>query len=460
MPKYQNHKLVIWGAAMKICVVGTGYVGLVTGACFADMGHSVLCVDKDETKISSLRSGEVPFFEPDLLDFLFRNVAAERLHFTTALETGIENAQVCFIAVGTPSGKDGAADLSQVMEVAADIGKYMGQSLIIANKSTVPVGTAVKVREIIAQKLCARGERKLDYCVVSNPEFLREGSAIHDFLYPDRVIVGTNDSKAVKVMKELYMSVTNKERPLLIMDITSAEITKYAANAMLATRISFMNELAVLCDNVGGNVEQVRTGIGLDRRIGRHFLRAGIGYGGSCFPKDLRELINTGRKNGIDLQIAYAVNYVNEKQKRYLFDKIQQRFGERLRGMRFGVWGLSFKPLTDDMREAPSKIIIQLLFEQGAEVVAYDPKALAQAKQMMANYAAQVCYVDDMMEAVNDADALLLLTEWPQFKNPDYNELKSRMKSAIIFDGRNCLEPDTVVSYGFEYHCIGRNSYG
>jgi len=442
---------------MKVCIVGTGYVGLVTGACFADMGNSVWCIDVDEEKVNNLKSGVLPIYEPGLEEIVKKNVGGDRLHFSTDLKQGIDSALFCFITVGTPPNDDGSVNLSYVFDVARSIGQYLEHYLVIVNKSTVPVGTEEKVREIIRQELTARGKAGLEFDVVSNPEFLKEGVAVEDFMRPDRVIIGTDNVRTAEIMKQLYEPFMRNQHPILVMDIKSAEIAKYAANAMLATRISFMNELARLCDKVGGDITCVRAGMGTDRRIGMQFLHAGIGYGGSCFPKDILELINTGKKNGIEMEIAAAVHRVNERQKYYLVDMIKKRFGENLTGKKFGVWGLAFKPQTDDIREAPAIIIIPALVNMGASITAFDPEAMEQTKKVLVPYASQIQYVDNMMDAVNDADALILITEWRQFRQPDFIDMKNRMKQGVIFDGRNQYAPSQMKEDGFEYYCIGRN---
>ena len=444
---------------MNICIVGTGYVGLVTGTCFAEMGNKVWCVDMNPEKIAKLQAGVIPIFEPGLEELVNKNVREGRLFFSTELGTGMEEALFCFIAVGTPPGQDGSADLSSVLTVAKEIGGLLKRYMIVVNKSTVPVGTADKVKEIIREELVARNMGSLEFDVVSNPEFLKEGAAVADFMRPDRIVVGTDNSKAADQMMLLYEPFVRNLHPVLVMDIKSSEITKYAANAMLATRISFMNEIARLCDRVGGDISNVRVGIGSDSRIGNQFLYAGIGYGGSCFPKDVKEIIRTGQQNGLKLRLVEAVETVNEDQKRYLVDMVIARFGENLSERKFAVWGLAFKPLTDDMREAPSITIIQALSKMGAEIVAYDPEATEQARMVLESGGIRTTYAENMMEAVDGADALLLVTEWRQFRQPDFKELKMRLKSPIIFDGRNQYNPSKLVEIGFEYYCIGRNHY-
>ena len=445
---------------MKICMIGTGYVGLVTGACFAEMGNHVRCVDLDEGKINHLSSGLVPIYEPGLKEIVVRNSQEGRLSFTTDIRSGLEEALFCFIAVGTPPGDDGSADLSYIINVAREIGQCMNEYLIIVIKSTVPVGTIHKVRDIIAYELTVRGKEHLTFDVASNPEFLKEGMAVKDFMYPDRIVIGTENEHTTKLMKQLYQPITHSKNGILTMDIKSAEITKYAANAMLATRISFMNEIAGLCDKVGGDIDLIRAGIGADERIGNQFLYAGVGYGGSCFPKDVKELIHIGQKNGLEMNIAEAVHKVNERQKYVLVEMIKEHFVGNLLGKKFGMWGLSFKAQTDDMREAPSLIILQCLIQMGATIVAYDPEAIEQAKLIFSEGGQRIEFVDSMMEAVNNVDALLLITDWQQFKDPDFNEMMGRMKEPLIFDGRNQYDPVHIKGLGFEYYCIGRNCYG
>jgi UDPglucose 6-dehydrogenase len=440
---------------MKICVVGTGYVGLVTGACFAETGNTVWCVDTNEVKIRNLQAGILPIYEPGLKEMVERNVKEGRLKFSVNIRPALENTVFCFIAVDTPLGKDGSADLSQVMNVAQMIGRTMQHYLIVINKSTVPVGTAQKVWDIINRELSSR-DLAIEFDVVSNPEFLKEGTAIKDFMRPDRIVIGTDNVHTAELIKQLYEPFVRNQHPLLIMDINSAEITKYAANAMLATRISFMNEIARLCDKVGGDITNVRKGIGTDRRIGMRFLYAGTGYGGSCFSKDVKELINTGRIHGLDIEIATAVDRVNEQQKSYLVEMISKKYGNNLTGKRFAVWGLAFKPQTDDMREAPSIVIIQSLLNMGATITAYDPEAMMQAEKVFAMDVNRIRYAGSMLDALDDADALLLITEWRQFQQPDFGEIKRRLKEPVIFDGRNQYESSQMANLGFEYFCIGR----
>ncbi|GBG57985.1 UDP-glucose 6-dehydrogenase TuaD [Sporomusaceae bacterium FL31] len=446
---------------MDICVIGAGYVGLVTGACFAEMGNNVWCVDVDESKIYQLKNAQIPFYEPGLQDIVRKNLKEGRLHFTSQLEEGISKSLFCFIAVGTPPGEDGSADLSHVLNVANSIGRYMEGYQIIVNKSTVPVGTSEKVRRVISQELHSRGLYSTEFDVVSNPEFLKEGAAIEDFMKPDRIIIGTDNVRTAELMKQLYEPFVRNQHPVYIMDIKSAEISKYAANAMLATRISFMNEIAQLCDRVGGDVANVRLGIGSDKRIGMSFLYAGTGYGGSCFPKDIKALIQIGNACGVNMKIISAVDGVNEQQKLYIIDLICQKFGDNLQGMLFGIWGLAFKPQTDDMREAPSIVIIEELIKRGARLIAYDPEAIEQAKKVLKKYnkVDSINYVKHMVDATEGVDGLILITEWRQFRQPDFKEIKSRMKRPIIFDGRNQYDQVQMKRLGFEYYCVGRNSH-
>jgi len=441
---------------MNICIIGTGYVGLVTGTCFAEMGNQVWCIDADQDKVEKLQKGFIPIYEPGLEELARRNRQENRLHFSTKLEEGLNNALFCFIAVGTPPLPDGSVDLSQVLQAAKEIGKQMTKKMIVITKSTVPVGTSAQVRAVIAEQLELRGQA-IEVDVVSNPEFLKEGAAIEDFMRPDRVVIGVDNHKTAELMKKLYAPFLRNQNPILVMDIASAELTKYAANAMLATRISFMNEMAQLCDQVGANIANVRLGIGTDRRIGMPFLYAGPGYGGSCFPKDVKELVHTGKKHGVAMAVIEAVDRANERQKKYLVELIRRRFGEDLRGMTFAIWGLAFKPQTDDIRESPALIIIKELIRMGAEIHAYDPEALRQAQKTLAEYAEQICYSDTMMGALVNADAMVLVTEWRQFRQPDFSEMQTLMKQPVIFDGRNQYDPQQMAELGFEYYCIGRN---
>ncbi len=437
---------------MNISVVGTGYVGLVTGTCFSETGINVTCVDIDSQKIEKLEKGVVPIYEPGLEYMISRNIQKGRLHFTTSLESSLKECEVIFIAVGTPPGEDGSADLKHVLHVARQIGKSMNDYLVVATKSTVPVGTSLKVQEAIQEELKKRG-KAIPFDVASNPEFLKEGAAIDDFLKPDRIIVGTNAEKAKKVMQKLYKPFLLNGHPLIFMDIPSAELTKYAANAMLATRISFMNELANLCEMVGADITSVRKGIGSDPRIGDKFIYPGIGFGGSCFPKDLKALINTSEKFGYSMEIIKAAEKVNTLQKSVISNKVSQHFQGDLKDKVFALWGLSFKPNTDDMREAPSLVIIDELIRNGSVIKAYDPVAMNEARKILGD---SISYSQDMYEAVMDADALILVTEWSEFRIPNYQVLSRLMKQKVIFDGRNIYEPSEMKENGFTYYPIGR----
>ena len=441
---------------MNISIIGTGYVGLVTGTCFADVGNQVLCVDKDQRKIDQLLGGEIPIFEPGLERLVKNNVAQDRLHFTSDLKLAVEHAEIVFIAVGTPPDDDGSADLSHVLAVAKSIGQYIQEPRVVVTKSTVPVGTAAKVRAAIQVELDQRGE-KIDFSVASNPEFLKEGAAIEDFMKPDRIVVGADDSRAIEVMRSLYAPFNRNHERLIVMDIPSAELTKYAANAMLATKISFMNELSNVADLLGADIELVRHGIGSDPRIGYSFIYPGCGYGGSCFPKDVQALHRTARQHGYDARILAAVEAVNHDQKSVLLGKIDQHFGADLSGKVFAIWGLAFKPNTDDMRDAPSGVIIDGLLARGASVRAYDPIANEEAAGI---YHGQnsVSLVDDLYDATQGADALILVTEWKAFRSPDFSRLKQQMTTATIFDGRNIYDPQHLESCGFSYFGIGRSN--
>ena len=441
---------------MKLSVIGSGYVGLVTGSCFADIGVDVCCIDVDAEKIENLKKGIIPIYEPGLEEMVKRNYAEGRLQFTTSIEEGIENVLFAFIAVGTPPEEDGSADLQHVLDVARSIGRYMKKYIIVVNKSTVPVGTAEKVRGAIKEELKKRGMESLEFDVVSNPEFLKEGDAIEDFLKPDRVVIGTDNVRTAELMHELYATFLRQRDRVQIMDIPSAELTKYAANAMLATRISFMNELALLCEKTGANIENVRHGIGSDRRIGSSFLYAGIGYGGSCFPKDVKALIYTSKQHGFPASILNAVEEVNKNQRMLFLEKITKHMGENLKGRVIAVWGLSFKPQTDDMREAPAIDIINSLRKRGARIKAYDPIATEVAKKILGDE--NIEYLSHNYEAVKGADALLLLTEWHHFRRPDFEKMKSLMKEPVIFDGRNQYEPVKMKGMGFVYYSIGRRT--
>lgn len=438
---------------MRISVIGTGYVGLVSGTCFAQMGNSVVCVDVDEKKIEKLNSGIIPIYEPGLEDMVKENYKLGTLKFTTDIKSAVENSEICFIAVGTPMGEDGSADLQYVLAVAKSIGAYIAKPLVVVDKSTVPVGTADKVKAEINAQLEKRGIN-IEFSVVSNPEFLKEGAAIEDFMKPDRVVIGADNEKAMKVMRELYAPFTRSHDRFIGMDIRSAEMTKYAANAMLATKISFMNEMSNICERVGADVNKVRIGIGSDSRIGYSFIYPGCGYGGSCFPKDVQALAKTAKDYGYTPRILDAVEAVNYDQKSVLPGKVVKRFGESLAGLTFGVWGLSFKPETDDMREASSITLIKELVGRGAKVVAYDPKAVHEAKEhYLKNVAVE--YVENKYEAVSGADAMILVTEWKEFRSPDFYELAGKMKQKIIFDGRNQYDTGKLKELGFEYYQIG-----
>jgi len=439
---------------MKLSIVGTGYVGLVTGSCFAEMGNEVYCVDIDKDKIEKLKQGISPIYEPGLEEIVKRNLSQGRLFFTTDIKDAVENTDIIFIAVGTPMGEDGSADLKHVLNVARDIGKYMNRHKYVINKSTVPVGTAIKVREVIQEELDKRGVN-ISFDVISNPEFLKEGAAIEDFMKPDRVVVGADSKEAMELMKELYAPFTRNHERFIAMDVKSAEMTKYAANAMLATKISFMNEIANICERVGADVNKVRIGIGSDPRIGYHFIYPGCGYGGSCFPKDVNALIKIAQNVDYEPKILKAVEDVNAKQKKVLVEKAIKRFGEDLKDKTFAVWGLSFKPETDDMREASSVVIINELTKRGAKIKAYDPVAMEQAKNFYLKDNPNVSYFKSKYDALNNADALFLITEWKEFRSPDFEEMKKRLKSPIIFDGRNQYNKEKLESLGFEYYQIG-----
>ncbi|MFH1429732.1 MAG: UDP-glucose/GDP-mannose dehydrogenase family protein [Candidatus Margulisiibacteriota bacterium] len=433
---------------MKLCVIGTGYVGLVVGACFADMGNHVICVDKDEKKLDKLKAGIIPIYEPGLENIVSKNSAEGRLSFSSDLDSAVKDSLVCFIAVGTPPGEDGSADLKHVIEVAKSIGQAMNEYKVIVNKSTVPVGTADVVREVISK------ETDIEFDVVSNPEFLKEGAAIADFMSPPRVVIGTNSKKAEKVIEELYEPFNRTGKPILIMSNRSAEMTKYAANAMLATRISFMNEMANLCEKVGADIDDIRQGLATDPRIGSKFLFAGVGYGGSCFPKDVKAIIKTGDQMGSDLKVLNAVEEANLKQKTVLLDKINTYFNGRLSGKKIAIWGLSFKPNTDDMREAPAVEIIKGLIKSGAVIKVYDPAAIEEAKKVFGD---SIEYGSNCYDVLKDADALVIVTEWNEFRYPDFNKMIELMKSSIIFDGRNLYNRDMLKGYKIKaYYSIGR----
>ena len=435
---------------MNIAIVGTGYVGLVSGTCFAEMGIDVTCVDVNKAKIEALQRGEIPIYEPGLEDLVLRNSQAGRLRFTTNLADCLDSVDVVFCAVGTPPDEDGSADLTYVKEVAKTFGQNINSYKVFVTKSTVPVGTSKIVRDTIAAELAARGV-DVPFDIASNPEFLKEGAAIKDFMSPDRVVVGTDSQRARVLMERLYRPFMMNSFRVIFMDITSAEMTKYAANSMLATRISFMNDIANLCELVGADVNMVRTGIGSDARIGRKFLYSGCGYGGSCFPKDVKALINIGKQHGYHMRVIEAVEEVNEKQKQIVFDKLKRALGS-LKGKRIAVWGLAFKPETDDMREAPSLVVIDLLLKEGAEVVVFDPIAMNECRRRIGD---SVSYAKDMYDATNDADALALLTEWKELRMPSWKVIAKTMRNRVIVDGRNIYDRAELAENGFEYHCIG-----
>ena len=439
---------------MKIAVVGTGYVGLVTGTCFAEMGNKVWCVDVNERKISMLQEGKIPIYEPGLKEMVLENCERDHLHFTISIEEALQEASVCFIAVGTPMGEDGSADLSYVEAVARSIGKHMVRHMYVVDKSTVPVGTAEKVRGWVQAELDSRSS-KLTFDVISNPEFLKEGAAVSDCMKPDRIVIGVDNEAALEVMKELYQAHVKNTENFIVMDIPSAEMTKYTANAMLATKISFMNEISNICERVGADVNKVRRGIGSDSRIGYSFIYPGCGYGGSCFPKDVQALIRTSKEYAYEPSILSAVEAVNERQKLVLPEKVVKRFGENLSGKRFAVWGLSFKPDTDDMRESPAITIIKELVGRGAAITAYDPKAVEEAKTCYLRDIPEIRYVESKYEALKNADALVLVTEWKEFRQPDFEEIAKLLKQPLIFDGRNQYDKRRLEKYGIEYHQIG-----
>ena len=435
---------------MNITVVGTGYVGLVTGACFAEVGINVTCVDIDKKKIDNLNKGIIPIWEPGLEPMVNRNHKAGRLKFTTDLSSVIQDTEVVFGAVGTPPDEDGSADLQYVLSVAREVGRNINKHILMVTKSTVPVGTAAKVRQAMQEELDKRG-LDIKFDVASNPEFLKEGDAVNDFLKPDRIVVGIESKISEEIMSRLYKPFTMNGHPVIFMDVPSAEMTKYAANSMLATKISFMNDIANLCEIMGADVNMVRRGIGSDSRIGNKFIYPGIGYGGSCFPKDVKALIKTADENGYSMRILKAVEDVNDSQKSRLFYKAQSYFGD-LKGKTFAIWGLSFKPKTDDMREAPALVLIERLLEHGAKVKAYDPVAMEEAKLRLGD---KIEYTKDPYDALLDADGLMLVTEWPEFKMPNFDVVKKLLKTPVIFDGRNVYDADFVKSKGFDYHCIG-----
>ena len=437
---------------MNIAIVGTGYVGLVSGTCFAEIGVDVTCIDVDQNKIQKLEEGIIPIYEPGLKEMVLKNKAAGRLRFSTSLKDYLDDVEVIFSAVGTPPDEDGSADLSYVLQVAHTIGAYMNSYKLIVTKSTVPVGTAQKVRQAVQEELDKRGVQ-IPFDIASNPEFLKEGNAINDFMSPDRVVVGVESEKAKDLMTKLYKPFVMNNFRVIFMDIPSAEMTKYAANSMLATRISFMNDIANLCELVGADVNMVRNGIGADTRIGRKFLYAGIGYGGSCFPKDVKALIKTADQNGYDMKVLKAVEEVNEKQKSVLFHKLHAAFNGNLEGKTIALWGLAFKPETDDMREAPALVLIDLLKKAGCEVRAYDPQAMDECRRRIGD---SIYYAQDLYDAALDADAILLVTEWKEFRLPTWRVIHKTMKNFLVIDGRNIYDKDDLAQLGFEYHCIGR----
>lgn len=437
---------------MKITIVGTGYVGLVAGTCFADTGNEVICVDVDKNKIDMLKHGEIPIFEPGLQEMVIRNAKEDRLFFTTDVKHGVEKAQVIFIAVGTPSDEDGSADLRHVLAVAKDIGTYMNGYKVVVNKSTVPVGTAEKVTAEITK------HTSHNFAVVSNPEFLKEGAAIDDFLRPDRVVIGTSDREAAEIMKNLYSPYLRSGKPILVMDERSAELTKYAANSLLATKISFVNEIANLCDILNADVEMVRRGIGTDSRIGPHFIYPGTGYGGSCFPKDVRAIIKTAKDHGFELKVVSAVEEVNRRQKTVLMSKIRSYFRNDLQGKTFAMWGLAFKPKTDDMREAPSIEMIKSLTANGAKVRAHDPEALDETRRIFRDQKVEdLSLFEKRYDALEGSDALIIMTEWNAFREPDFYLIKETLKSPVIFDGRNLYDPARMEKLNIAYFSIGRS---
>ena len=437
---------------MKIAIVGTGYVGLVTGTCFAEMGVEVFCVDIDRQKIENLRNGVVPIYEPGLEEMVIRNYEVGRLHFTTDLTEVLDQVEIVFSAVGTPPDEDGSADLKYVLDVARTIGRAMNKYLLVVTKSTVPVGTARRIRQTIADELDRRGVT-IDFDIASNPEFLKEGAAVKDFMHPDRIVVGVESDRARRLMEKLYHPFMLNNFRIIYMDIPSAEMTKYAANAMLATRISFMNDMANLCEIIGADINMVRKGIGADTRIGSSFLYAGCGYGGSCFPKDVKALISTASDHGYPMRILQAVEDVNEEQKTLLFRKLSAHFSGDLRGRKVAMWGLAFKPETDDMREAPSLVLIDRLLEAGCQITAYDPVAIPEARRRIGD---RIAYAKNIYETVEGADVLMVVTEWKEFRLPAWARIRSLMKTPLILDGRNIYNIAEIEEAGFTYHCIGR----
>ncbi len=437
---------------MKITIIGTGYVGLVTGTCFAETGVETVCVDVDKEKIRLLKEGKVPIYEPGLEPLLQKNLSTGRLSFTTELRDGLKDSEVVFIAVGTPPGEDGSADLRHVINVARQIGQYLDHCIVVATKSTVPVGTSQLVKQTILEELKKRNS-DIPFHVASNPEFLKEGAAVEDFLKPDRIVIGIESQEAEKMMRRLYKPFLLNNHPILFMDIASAELTKYAANAMLATRISFINDIANLAERVGADINMVRKGIGSDPRIGNKFIYPGTGYGGSCFPKDVKALIKIAEQHKYTMEVLKAAEKVNERQKGILVEKILMHFNGDIKGRMFGIWGLSFKPQTDDMREAPSLVIIKKLLDAGARIKVYDPAAMNEARKMLGD---TVTYAKDQFEALIDADALILVTEWSEFRMPNFNVISRLMKNKLIFDGRNIFDPEELTEQGYTYYSIGR----
>ena len=442
---------------MNLTIIGTGYVGLVTGACFSEMGNNVTCIDVDTQKIENLKKGIIPIYEPGIEQMVLKNAENNSLHFSTRLDDGLVSAEMVFIAVGTPMGDDGSADLKYVLGVAKQLGQEMQKPLIIVDKSTVPVGTGDKVKAVIQEELDRRGVN-IEFHVVSNPEFLKEGAAVQDFMKPDRIVIGSESQDAIEKMKDLYAPFTQNHDRIIIMDIRSAEMTKYVANAMLATKISFMNEIANICELVGADVNQVRIGIGSDSRIGYSFIYPGSGYGGSCFPKDVKALRKIAEEKGYKAELISSVENVNDRQKMVIANKVVKRFGENLSGKTFAIWGLAFKPETDDMREAPSIYIINDLVRRGAKINAYDPKAMKEAQSFYLKDVKNIAYFNSKYETLKNVDAMIMLTEWKEFRSPDFEELKTQMKNSVIFDGRNQYHNLNLEKKGFEYYQIGKKS--
>jgi UDPglucose 6-dehydrogenase len=440
---------------MKIIVIGTGYVGLVTGTCFAEMGNSVTCIDMDKKKITDLNNGIIPIFEPGLEAMVKRNVAKGSLSFSTSLKNNLKDSKIAFIAVGTPSGEDGSPDLQYVLAVARELGQSMESQLVVVDKSTVPIGTGDKVKAVIQNELYVRGVN-IPFYIVSNPEFLKEGAAVADFMKPDRVVIGSEDKEGFKLMRTLYSPFIHNHDRLIEMDIRSAEMTKYAANAMLATKISFMNEVANICERVGADINQVRIGIGSDSRIGYSFIYPGAGYGGSCFPKDVKALKKIAEEHDYDSKLIRSVEEVNDAQKFVISEKVVKRYGENLEGKIFALWGLAFKPETDDMREAPAIYVVNELVRRGAKIQAYDPKAMYEAQEVYLKGVENITYCSSKYEALEGADAMILLTEWKEFRSPDFEELNTQLKDSVIFDGRNQYNAFNLGERGFEYHQIGK----